>query len=54
MTDIVPQGNGFKKVFIQAQKSPDGSGDLGQQLNVQHPMGDMIVMNEVEYLGLSI
>jgi hypothetical protein len=50
VSDIVSQGNRFNKIFIQPQESPDGPGDFGDQLNMKHPMGNMIVLDQIEYL----
>ena len=40
------------QILIQTKKTADGPGDPGNQLNMQAPMGDMVVGNQAEYLGL--
>ena len=52
VADIVPQGDGLQQVFVQAQKLADGPGDLGEELDVQHPVADVLVVDEVKDLGL--
>ena len=51
VADIMAQGDGLQQIFIQAQKLADGPGDLGQELDVQHPVADMFVFDEVKDLG---
>ena len=52
VTDIMPQGDRFDEVLVELQKAADGAGDLGDQLDVQHPVGDVIVADQGEHLGL--
>ena len=52
VADIVPQGDGLQQVFVQAQKLADGPGDLGEELHVQHPVADVLVVDQVKDLGL--
>ena len=52
MTDIMAQGDGFDKILVEMQKSTNGSGNLRNQLDMQNPMGDVIVSNQVKYLRL--
>ena len=44
MPDIMPQRNGFDEILVQPQKTPDGPCDFRNQLNMQHPVGNMIVV----------
>ncbi len=43
MADVVPQGNGLQEILVQAEKLADGPGDLGEELDVQHPVADLLV-----------
>jgi len=52
MADVVAQGDGLQEIFVEAQELADGAGDLGQELDVQHPMADMLVVHQVKDLGL--
>ncbi len=51
VADIMPQGNGFDEVFVQAQKTADRAGDFRYQLNMQDPVGDVIVPDQRKNLG---
>ena len=51
MADVVPQGDGLQEVLVQPEKLADGAGDLGQELDVQHPVADLLVADEVKNLG---
>ena len=51
VADVVAQGDGLQEVLVQAEKLADGPGDLGQELDVQHPVADMFVADEVKDLG---
>jgi hypothetical protein len=46
------QGNGLDQVLIQPQKTADSSADFGNQLDMQNPMGDVIVFDQIKNLGL--
>jgi hypothetical protein len=50
VSNIMAQGDGFNEIFIQMQKPADGPGDFRYQLNMQHTMGDMVVLDEVKHL----
>jgi hypothetical protein len=52
VADVVPQGDGLQEVLVQTEKLADGAGDLGQELDVQHPVADLFVADEVKNLGL--
>ena len=52
MTDVVSKGNGLNKIFVESEYSPYGPCYLGDQLNVEDPMSDMIILDEIEDLGL--
>ena len=51
VADIVSQAGGFDQILIQSQISADGPGHPGHQLNMQHPMGEMVVFNQRKDLG---
>ena len=51
VADVVAQGDGLQEVLVQAEKLADGAGDLGQELDVQHPVADLLVADEVKNLG---
>jgi hypothetical protein len=51
VADIVPQGDGLQQVLVQTQKLADGPGDLGEELDVQHPVADLFVADEIKNLG---
>jgi hypothetical protein len=50
VSDVVSQGNRLNEIFIQAQESADGSGNFGYQLNMEDPVGNMIVLDQIKYL----
>ena len=52
VADVVPEGDRLDQVLVQAQEAADRAADLGDQLHVQHPVGDVVVADEVEDLGL--
>ena len=51
MPNVMCKSNGFNKILVEFEQSPYGPGYLGDQLNVENPMGDMIVFDEIEDLG---
>jgi hypothetical protein len=51
VADIVAQGDRLDEVFVEPEKTPDGTGNLGNQLHMQHPVGNMVVGNQVKNLG---
>ena len=50
--DVVSQGDVLDQVFIEPQQTADGAGDFGDQLYMQHAMGDMVMFDQVKDLGL--
>jgi hypothetical protein len=52
MADIMAQGDCLDEVFVEPEKTADGAGNLGNQLHMQHPVRDVVVGNQVKYLGL--
>ena len=51
MADIVSQSNRFDQVLVKPQKTTDRSGNLGNQLHMEDPVGDMVVFHQVKNLG---
>ena len=45
VADIVAQGDGLQQVLVQPQKLADGAGDLGKELDVQHPVADVFMVD---------
>jgi len=52
VADIMAECDCLDQILIQTKKTADGSGDPGDQLNVQAPMGDVVVGHQAEHLGL--
>jgi len=46
VADIVAKGNGLDKIFIEMQEATDSPGNSGHQLDVQDPVGYMVVGDE--------
>ena len=51
VADIMSQGNGLDQIFVEPQKPADGTRDLGDQLHMQHTVGDVVVGNQVKNLS---
>jgi hypothetical protein len=52
VADVMAEGNGLDEVLVQPEKATNVAGNLGKELDVEHAMGDVIVVDEVEDLGL--
>jgi len=52
VADVVAQGDGLNKIFVQRKQASAGPGDLGNELDVQNAVGDMVVLDQVKNLGL--
>jgi hypothetical protein len=52
MADIMAKGNGLDEILVEMEKTANGSGDAGDQLHVQDPVGDVVVGDQAEDLGL--
>jgi len=50
--DIMPKGNRLDQIFVQAQASPNCPGNLGDQLHMQHPVRNVVVLHQVKDLCL--
>ena len=44
-------GDRFDQILVQGQKPPDRPGDFGNQLNMQDPVGDVVVLYQIKDLG---
>ena len=49
--DIVAQSNGLDEVLVQRQQAAACSRDLGDKLDVEPAVGDVIILDQVEHLG---
>jgi len=52
MPYVVSQSYCLDQVFVETQKSSDGPGYLGYELNMEDSVGDMVIIHEVEDLSL--
>ncbi len=52
MADIMAKGDGLNEIFVEMEKAADGSGNTGDQLNVQDSVGDVVVGDQAKDLGL--
>jgi hypothetical protein len=41
----------LNQILIKPQKPADGACNLGDQLHMENPMGYMVVLDKIEYLG---
>ena len=49
---IMAQGDSLDQILIQTKKTTYGAGYTGYKLNMQSPVGDMVVGHQAEDLGL--
>ena len=52
VADIVAEGDGLDQVLVEPEKTADGAGNPGHQLHMEDPVGDMVVVDQTEDLGL--
>ena len=52
VTDVVTQGNGLDQIQVQVQRTANGPGDSGHQLDMKAPTGDIVILYQGEHLGL--
>jgi hypothetical protein len=52
VSNIVTKGNGLDEVFIQPEKAANIPSYLGKKLDVQNPVSNVVIVNQVENLGL--
>ncbi len=46
------QGNSFGEVFVKGKDTGQGSGNLGDKLNMEDPVGYVIIFNQIKDLSL--
>jgi hypothetical protein len=51
VTNVMSKGYGLNEVLIESQETPHSPGYLGDKLNVQDAMGDMIILDEIKHLS---
>jgi hypothetical protein len=51
VTEIVAQGDSLNKVFIKSQETADGPGYPGYELDMEDPVGDVVVVHKMKNLG---
>jgi len=52
MADVMAQGNGLDQILVEAQAAANGPADPGDQLDMENPVRDMIIVNQGKDLGL--
>ena len=52
VSDVMPEGNCFDEILIEPQRTSDGAGDFRNKLDVDDPVGDMIIIDKVKDLCL--
>jgi hypothetical protein len=52
VADIVTKGDRLDKVLVEPKQSSNRPGDFRDELNMKNPVGDVIVPDEIENLGL--
>src|SRR5208283_3835416 len=52
MADVVPERDRLNQVLVEAQAPADRACDLRDELDMNHPVGDVIVLHKVKNLGL--
>jgi hypothetical protein len=52
MADIVPERDRLDQILVEPETPPDGAGDLGDELDMDDPVRDMVIINEIEDLRL--
>ena len=50
VTEVMPQGDGLNQVLVESEETADGPRDFGDQLYMKHPVGDMVIFDQVENL----
>jgi hypothetical protein len=52
VADIMAKGDGFNEILVEMEEAADCSGNAGDQLHMQNPVGDVVVCNQAEHLCL--
>ena len=51
VADIMTEGYGLDQVFVEPEKTPDGTRYLGYKLHMKYTMGYMVIFDKIKYLG---
>ena len=51
VTNIMTQWDRFDEIFVEPEKTPNGPGYFWNKLNVENPVGNVVIFYEVEYLS---
>lgn len=52
VADIMPEGDCLDQVLVEVEKPAHRPPDLGYELHVKDPVGDVVVFDKIENLGL--
>jgi hypothetical protein len=52
MPEIMAKGDSLDEIFVEPKKAPNSSCNLRDKLDVENSVGNMIILNEIENLGL--
>ena len=52
MADVMAEGDRLDEILVKPERAADGPGDLGDELDMEDAVGDMIVFQEGEDLRL--
>ena len=50
VTNIMTKGDRLDEILVEPEKAPNCSGYFGDELNMEYPVSNMIILYEVEYL----
>ena len=50
VTNIMPKGDRLDEILVEPEKAPNRSGYFGDELNMEYPVSNMIILYEVENL----
>jgi len=51
VADVMAQGDGLNEILVEMEETADGSCNTRDQLNMQNPMGDVVIGDQAEDLG---
>jgi hypothetical protein len=52
MAYVMAKSDSLNEILVQPQKAADIPRYLGEKLNVQNPVGDVVVVNQIKHLRL--